>query len=284
MSIRKLSSFGRLSRPCRRARAHTLQQPHHRRASSTKTYYDSQSGMHVPIHDENEIYVYKHWINPYLQLYKNSDDAFEAKEEFEELASNSAYAGVFFSSPILHPRDERNLETLLNIAPKDFCMFVPVRSNSNEMTNPNVVVVFNNNDTALADHLKGYRQKKIRTAIYLSNDDQSTTSSVEPFELATEIASIMDASLGGSDYVLVSSSLSDDDDYVIRLCEELSYLDVPGPTMKSRLMLDCGDSDEDLIDEIMMIGVNKFVVREDEQLIQSVAQEHGKKLVKASFS
>jgi hypothetical protein len=206
----------------------------------------------------------------------------------EELANN--YNGVFLSSLILHRRDERNLQTLLNIAPDDFNMFVPAHSKSSN-ENPNVIVLFNyttDSTALLADQLQEYKHNKIRTAIYLSNDndESTTTSSVEPFELATEIASLMDASLGGSDFVCVSSSLSDDDDYVIRLCEELSYLDVPGPTMKSRLMLDCDEeSSEDLVDEVMMIGVNKFVVREDgQQLIQSVAKEQGKQLVSNASS
>jgi hypothetical protein len=89
---------------------------------------------------------------------------------------------------------------------------------------------------------------------------------------------------GGGDFIFVSSP-DGDDDVTLRLCEELSYLDVPGPIMKSRLMLDCPaeTTTEDLVDEVMSLGVNKFVVYKESQVqdcIQEVALEQGKQMVK----
>lgn len=239
--------------------------------------------MHVPIHNENEIHVYKSWINPFLQLYKNSDDAFEAKEQLEELTKE--FQGVFLSPPINHPRDERNLETLLNIVPNNegFLVFAPPLQ-KNDNVNPNVVVVLSHHDDTLADRLNEYKQHTVPTCITLKNDESGGGS--EPFELANQIADVMDES-GGGNFVSVSSLLSQDEDYVVQLCEELSYLDVPGPTMKSRLILDSSEADaanEDLVDEVMMMGVNKFVVSDEQQheCIQSVANEQGKQLVTVS--
>lgn len=263
---------------CRLRRAR-LQQRNH---SGTTTYYDSQSGIHVPIHNESDIFVYKHWVNPFFQLYKSSEDAFEAKEELKELST--VFDGVFLSSSIVHPRDERNLETLCHIAPnisEGFTLFAP-SLRSTDAIRPNVVVLCNYLETS-PDKLKEYKQNEIKTAICLGeySDDSS-----EPFELANQVANLMDET-GAGDYLLVSASSQQDDSYMVQLCEELSYLDVPGPTIKSRLVLDCvPEAKEDLVDEVMMIGVNKFLVTDELQrdcIIQTVAEEQGKKLVK-SFS
>jgi len=234
--------------------------------------------MHVPIHNESEIFVYKHWVNPYLHLYKNSDDAFEAKEELKALST--VFDGVFLSTPIMHRRDERNLETLYHIAPsEDFIVFAPPIAQEVDKKTSNCVFLCNYLETS-PDKLQEFKQKVLQTVICLNDENNSS----EPFELANQIANLMDVS-GGGDYVHIAST--EDDDYVIRLCEELSYLDVPGPTMKSRLILDCStESSEELVDEVMMMGVNKFVLHQEEQLqdcIQTVAEEQGKQLVK-SFS
>ena len=231
--------------------------------------------MHVPIHKEMEISVYKHWEIPSLQLYKNSDDAFEAKQELESLSTT--FDGVFLTSSLDYPRDERNLETISNIAPTNegFLLFAPPLKSPNK----NHVVLCNYLKTS-SDELRDYKQQGIRTTITL---DDSDASSDEPFEVANRIATLMDES-GGGDFIFVSSPDGDDDD-TLRLCEELSYLDVPGPIMKSRLMLDCPaeTTSEDLVDEVMSLGVNKFVVYKESQVqdcIQEVALEQGKQMVK----
>ena len=82
----------------------------------------------------------------------------------------------------------------------------------------------------------------------------------------------------------------DNADAAIRLCEELVYLDVAGPTIKSRLLLDI--SNPEVVEEAMFSGVNKFVINggdgddddddEDEQqksiieTIEEIAKEQGK--------
>lgn len=263
---------------CPRAIRHRLQHRHRSLSNGAKTYYDSQSGLHVPIHNENDIFVYKHWTNSYLQLYKNSDDAFAGKEELEALST--WFDGVFLTFSMNHPRDERNLETISHIAPtsKDFTFFAPPLK-ANDIVSPNFVVMCNYSETT-PDELRKYKQRSVRTTITLSD---SNTNTEEPFELANQIATLMDES-GGGNYVFVSFE-QQDDDYILGLCEELSYLDVPGPIMKSRLILDCQpEISEDLVDEVMSLGVNKFVVYEQQQVqdcIQAVAEEQGKQLSKA---
>lgn len=88
----------------------------------TKTYYDSQSGMHVPIHDETKISVYMNWSHKFIHMYKNQDDAFEVKEELETLMSSSI-SGVFIDSTPEFPRDNRNMATLCDICPSNFSIF-----------------------------------------------------------------------------------------------------------------------------------------------------------------
>ena len=124
--------------------------------------------MHVPIHKEREISMYKHWQIPLLQLYKNSDDAFEAKQELESLSIT--FRGVFLTSPLDHPRDERNLETISNIAPtnEEFLLFAPPLKSAN--SNPNHVVLCNYLETS-SDALRDYKQQGIRTTITLDDCD-----------------------------------------------------------------------------------------------------------------
>ena len=238
--------------------------------------------MHVPIHNECYIFVYKHWCNPHLQLYKSAEDATEAEEVLTELSE--VFDGVFLSSPVIYPRDKRNLEALYHIAPsisEDFTVFAPAIQQDDTLSNNRDIVVLCNYLETSRDKLKEYIQKGIRTAIGL---DEDSSDKQPPWELANQIANLMDES-GGGDYVWVSTSSQQDDGYLIQLCEELSYLDVPGPTMKSRLILDCHPGSDDVVDQVMMMGVSKFVVHQQEQLqdcIQTLAEEQGKQLVKSS--
>lgn len=53
-------------------------------------------------------------------------------------------------------------------------------------------------------------------------------------------------------------------DDVLALCEELVYLDVTGPTMKSRIIVDlttAADTKQELMEETMSMGINKFVIQ-----------------------
>mmetsp|Transcript_3439 Transcript_3439/g.6277 ORF Transcript_3439/g.6277 Transcript_3439/m.6277 type:complete len:213 (-) Transcript_3439:2005-2643(-) len=50
----------------------------------------------------------------------------------------------------------------------------------------------------------------------------------------------------------------EDDDALVALCQELAYLDVTGPTMKSRLVVDASSPDQ--VEECLLMGINKFVL------------------------
>ena len=80
-------------------------------------------------------------------------------------------------------------------------------------------------------------------------------------------------------------------DNLVRLCEELSYLDVPGPTIKSRLIVSTLNNNEDVIGECLQIGINKYILdisdddMNDNELddrlksLKKVVEEEGKELI-----
>ena len=79
-------------------------------------------------------------------------------------------------------------------------------------------------------------------------------------------------------------------DNLVRLCEELSYLDVPGPTIKSRLIVSTLNNEE-VIEECLQIGINKYILdisdddMNDNELddrlrcLRKVVEEEGKELI-----
>ena len=52
-----------------------------------------------------------------------------------------------------------------------------------------------------------------------------------------------------------------DPDDLRSLCEELSYLDVPGPTVKSRLVVKT--MNEEQVEECLQMGISKFLLPDD---------------------
>jgi hypothetical protein len=327
-------------------------------SEGSTTYYDSQSGLHVRRHNESVIHLYQHWSpsggggdgtsSSFQKLYKQPDMADEAKEELQELTHY--LQGVFWSFPLVFPRDFRNLETLFHMAPSilqttttdnnEFTIFAPTppnhhssssgssssSSSSSENNNNKIVVVLDYSKTT-SHQLQQYKDQGIRTALvipdyyYYSEEEEEGGDELEPFEVANQIATLMDASSGAGDYVWISmmktnmnsshSIQSQQHEAIVQLCEELSYLDVPGPIMKSRLVVDCpfllssqvdekneggagsgGGGHEDdacleLLDQVMGMGVNKFVLYQEQEqqqrqldMLQCLVNEQGKKLYK----
>ena len=108
------------------------------------------------------------------------------------------------------------------------------------------------------------------------------TGEVDPVLTASATASLMDAT-GGGDLLLLSPKLSEIDescsDTMVQLCEELSYLDVEGPTIKSRLIVSAMGDDQ--VEECLMMGISKYFVGDEMGLnmLQTVAEEQGKQLI-----
>ena len=101
--------------------------------------------------------------------------------------------------------------------------------------------------------------------------------------VANQIASVIDEH-GGGDALWLTSSSTDGDpppspDDILEMCEELAYLDLPGATVKSRLIIDAVN--EEVVEEVMMFGVNKIVIDNLEMVpvVREIAEEQGKELL-----
>ena len=121
-----------------------------------------------------------------------------------------------------------------------------------------------------------------RTSIGLF--DAAIYNEQDPVLVANGVASLIDDTGGGS-YVLLCPNDDvdvDDEDDIVALCEEMSYLDVAGPTMKSRLVVSAVSDDQ--VEECLGIGVSKYVVGDASALdrLQAVVEEQGKQLVSRS--
>ena len=66
---------------------------------------------------------------------------------------------------------------------------------------------------------------------------------------------------------------------MIQLCEELSYLDVEGATIKSRLLVSAMTDDQ--LEECLMMGISKYIVADETGLdmLRSIVEEQGKQLI-----
>jgi len=98
--------------------------------------------------------------------------------------------------------------------------------------------------------------------------------------IATNVASLIDK--GGCSFVWLCPNEDDFcEDTIIELVEQLSYLDVVGPTVKSRLVVRAGS--EDLVEECLDFGVNKLAVRNFDKTsldgLRNIIEQKGKRLV-----
>ena len=68
-------------------------------------------------------------------------------------------------------------------------------------------------------------------------------------------------------------------DGMVQLCEELSYLDVEGSTIKSRLIVSTMDDDQ--VEECLLMGISKYFVGDemDLNMLKNIVQDQGKELI-----
>lgn len=248
------------------------------------TYYDSQSGLHLPVHNEKEIT---------LILNKSKEDAVESfvpgqlyKEDYSDMPdklqalSAQGIHGIILP-PSNFPRDLRNLNTLNNIAPPSFYIFASLASpptSSRSWSNTSMVVEFAPEDAALQDVMRQHVDNGQHTM--LSIGEHVFNNAQQAVTVASQVANLIDQTKGGDFFWLSSSSGAVDADDVVELCEELMYLDVAGPTIKSRLVIDSG-LNEEVIEETMMAGVNKYII-DDEQhvsVLEEIAKRQGKSIL-----
>lgn len=293
------------------------------------TYYDSQSGLHVPIHNDNDISVFfdlsssnnntndgdNDYYRELIPIHLYKEDAYSSSDTIDQIKSLQQF-GVngLILPPFQFPRDGRNFQTLCNICSgsppttSSFQLFSfsapPVQMpTSNKNSNFSIVVEYDDDGTGdsssedihqLEATLQEHVKNRLKTTILLGSKCYAR-SSEDPIVIANKVALIID-STGGGDYLWISmddyhdndstasaAETTIDNDTMLQLCEELMYLDVPGATIKSRLMVNNTNEseEEDFVDEIMLLGINKFVITKKDQIeiIKDVAQDQGKTVV-----
>lgn len=245
-------------------------------------YYDSQSGLHVPVHNEKQITVYLNVSNVPTssnsfipaQFYKE-DSSSEIPERLWALAQGGI-SGLWLP-PVQFPRDIRNLHTLNNIAPPGFRFFTSITSPlSQPLENVNTIheFDFNSDISDLKENLRKHVDNGSRTALRLGKE---VCGHSDYMAVASQLATVID-STGGANYLLLTPPDHVDEEDVVELCEELIYLDVAGPTIQSRIVIE--SSREGVIDETMLAGINKYIVDDDSVVdtISDIARAQGKQL------
>lgn len=221
--------------------------------------------------------------------------------------------------PLRFPRDGRNLATLADIKPRGFRLFAyhnqpggggGSAAETALKKHDDVSVILEYSPTAPRDQfrndLQDCVQQELHTTILLQHESlyNNCDDDADPILVASRVADCIDDAHGGGDCIWLAAeaspstkSANDSDaadsaaDAVVRLAEELSYLDLPGATVQSRLMVSATGGIQPeviVVEEIMALGVNKFVVddhgknQQEHQMVEMVrqaAEEQGKSLV-----
>ena len=190
------------------------------------------------------------------------------------------------------PRDIRNLVTLSAIAPKDFIFFTSgtkktIANSTSRVTPSNVSMIVDfpshHDDQVVVDDLASILNEHVQegTSTTISLQHILNNNEISPIALANKIATLLDnagGGRGGGDYIWTANTKNADD--MIQICEELMYLDVAGKTIKSRLMVDA--TNEEVVEETMFAGVNKFVIDNDRQIdaIKEIVIDQGKTILR----
>lgn len=249
--------------------------------------------MHIPVHKEQEISlilnksqggtsVESSSFVP-AQLYKEDAYSSDMPDKLQDFMTKGIHGVIL--PPAKFPRDIRNLATLSQIAPPNFMFFSSITTPSRQPFSPSVSMILDysasgdGEDDFLEESFRSHEENKTKTTISIR---ESIYENHEPIKVASQIANLIDKT-GGVDYMWLCCALDDgslDADDVIRLCEELVYLDVAGPTIKSRLVVDSKDTD--IVEETMFSGVNKFVIEDEEQvqIVEEIAKEQGKAILR----
>lgn len=250
------------------------------RSQSLSTYYDSQSGLHLPVHNEREVSIFLDKSTEEIsttsyvpaQLYKE-DASSDMPDKLRELVERGI-AGLCLP-PAQFPRDLRNLQTLDDICPTGFRFFGSIKTPlSKPLASLSLLLKFTTSASNLEDEWNRETVSGMSSTIVLGEE---LFVSEEPISVANQVAALID-STGCGDYLWLTPPLEADDDDVIQLCEELMYLDVAGPTIKSRIIID--SVKEEILDEAMLVGINKFVVTDESQVdvVSDIAKWQGKEI------
>jgi hypothetical protein len=278
----------------------TVRRQRQRRALFS-TYYDSQSGLHIPIHNEKEITLIINKseeptsTSSFVPAHFYKEDASSDVPDKLQALQTQGIHGVILP-PSKFPRDLRNLQTLSAIAPPNFTFFSsPVSkpptpaTTSSSSSSLSMVLEFaagmknddDDDDDELYNAMKQHVSNGMSTTLAIRESVYSGSGLGAPINIASQIAKLIDRTGGGNFFWLsTSSSEAVDVEEMMELCEELMYLDVVGSTIKSRLVIE--SLNEEIIEETMMAGVNKYVIDDEEQVdvVEEIAKWQGKTILR----
>ena len=270
----------------------------------TSTYYDSQSGLHLPVHDEKEIRLFLDVTNgfnsgagdgdeklPFLP-HRMSKDRFEAEEVLEKLHHliQQGIHGVILP-PIKFPRDVRNLQTLSVVAPPNFA-FLLSDSNGEENLNDGKTNAVedgilkpqeNPSDPAIFSKILNYTggeesqnslqrcvQKGIHTTISVKEDAYAgdNNEDIKPIALANNIATMIDAT-GGCDYLWISSK-NRSEVYTSNISDTIvevceELIYLDVAGASIKSRLLVDSLNNDMLEDILFAGANKYVIADKAQ-------------------
>ncbi|KAG7359193.1 hypothetical protein IV203_015782 [Nitzschia inconspicua] len=272
-------------------------------SSSSETYYDSQSGLHIPIHKEQEIRLFLDTTKrkttasstnddtPLFaipqHLYKSSEEAYEVTDQVQSLLAKGIHGVIL--PPFQFPRDHRNKKALSTLVPSGFRVLYhhhsreetaalqqqPQTATNDDDDDPCSVVLSFHKDNVL-NHLEKAVQNGSHTTLHMQ---EGTYSDKDAITLANNVASMIDTIGGCCDFLWLSCSQTQHAEKLVEVCEELIYLDVAGPTIKSRILMDVVNVD--VVEDVMFAGVNKFVVQDENQIdmVKATAASQGKQII-----
>ena len=246
-----------------------------------EVYYDSQSGKHVPIHDESNVKLFVQAPAVDKDLSASQINCWERQGVAGLLINPNQMEEAF---PIV--QDWRKQE-ITGSSQNAFQLWLPFDASvdTTPMSSAIYYVDYNSNPSADNDDddSKQYCQEaieKLAANETIGSAIACHTGSTDAVLTASGIASIIDAT--GGDYVLLRGGTNAGAS-LVELAEELGYLDVEGPTLKARMVIDVagmdGDDDdtEDALEECLFMGINKYII--DAQRIEWMAdfvRENGK--------
>lgn len=282
--------------------------------ASTTTYYDSQSGQHVAIHDERKITAYLRNADRTGAAALSSSSSCAILKAAKEMGM----AGSVISLPQQVQRQDDSgmvgfIEALgsssnsssvfLHISPSQYHDLVVTkekqhRNNTIIHSNINLCFEYNNDGEHIANNVQSAMTnfEGVQTSIgifhpkYLLDD--------EPMLVAAQVASLIDTTFefgGAISNILVAPIMMDNDDdttltsyddELVQLCEELSYLDVPGSTIKSRLVVPTVSGDQ--LEECLQMGITKYIIDASSSdgsvesrldVLRDAVEESGKELI-----
>jgi len=264
-------------------------------------YYDSQSGLHMEHHDDTKISVY--WNA--LQTNQKKVESSSSLLQIRATASELGMAGVllFPDQQAAQQQQQAAYESLPPVGFTTTTAFLcgpPTPQSSmfpdlSSTTNNHILLEYRNaSKVALQEALSSYHHH--HHAVSTSASSSSTTTSIgmfqtslyqtdDPILVAADVAGILDDV--DIDFLWLvppkeTSNNGGGDDDMVALCQELVYLDLTGPTMKSRLIVDAMTPDQ--VEECLLMGINKFVINDANDMtsqldwLKGVVEEQGKEL------